>query len=89
MASTGAVWPSPAGRHRVRRASTTSPPTCSPGNTLGDIGHAIEPTARAAGYGLLAHHGGHGFGRTMHEAPHVPNEGKPGKGMKLWTVPPS
>jgi methionyl aminopeptidase len=56
-----------------------------PGNTLGDVGHAIETTARAAGYGLLAHHGGHGIGRTMHEAPHVPNEGTPGKGMKLRT----
>jgi methionyl aminopeptidase len=54
-----------------------------PGNTLGDVGHAIETTARAAGYGLLAHHGGHGIGRTMHEAPHVPNEGTPGRGMKL------
>jgi methionyl aminopeptidase len=54
-----------------------------PGNTLGDVGHAIETTARRAGYGLLAHHGGHGIGCTMHEDPHVPNEGKPGKGMKL------
>ena len=32
---------------------------------------------------MLAHHGGHGIGRTMHEDPHVPNEGRPGKGMKL------
>ncbi|MCW2517982.1 MAG: methionine aminopeptidase type [Mycobacterium sp.] len=54
-----------------------------PGNTLGDVGHAIATTARQAGYGMLADHGGHGIGRTMHEAPHVPNEGRPGKGMKL------
>ncbi|WP_396899285.1 type I methionyl aminopeptidase [Mycolicibacterium sp.] len=54
-----------------------------PGNTLGDIGHAIATTARNAGYGMLADHGGHGIGRTMHEAPHVPNEGRPGKGMRL------
>lgn len=54
-----------------------------PGNTLGDIGHAIATVAREAGYGLLADHGGHGIGRTMHEAPHVPNEGRRGKGMKL------
>jgi methionyl aminopeptidase len=54
-----------------------------PGNTLGDVGHAIATTARGAGYGLLAHHGGHGIGRAMHEDPHVPNEGKPGKGMRL------
>lgn len=54
-----------------------------PGNTLGDVGHAIETVARRAGYGMLAHHGGHGIGRTMHEAPHVPNEGRPGVGMRL------
>jgi methionyl aminopeptidase len=54
-----------------------------PGNTLGDIGHAIASSARRAGYGMLADHGGHGIGRTMHEDPHVPNEGRPGKGMRL------
>lgn len=54
-----------------------------PGNTLGDVGYAIASTARGAGYGLLADHGGHGIGRTMHEDPHVPNEGRPGKGMRL------
>ena len=54
-----------------------------PGNTLGDIGHAIASAARDAGYGLLADHGGHGIGRTMHEDPHVPNEGREGKGMPL------
>ncbi len=54
-----------------------------PGNTLGDVGHAIAAVARGGGYGLLAHHGGHGIGRTMHEDPHVPNEGSPGKGMRL------
>src|SRR5882757_641697 len=53
------------------------------GNTLGDVGYAIEKVARGAGYGMLADHGGHGIGRTMHEDPHVPNEGRRGKGMKL------
>jgi methionyl aminopeptidase len=54
-----------------------------PGNTLGDIGHAIASVAREAGYGLLAGHGGHGIGRAMHEAPHVPNVGQRGDGMRL------
>lgn len=54
-----------------------------PGNTLGDVGHAIATTARRAGYGMLADHGGHGIGRTMHEDPHVPNVGRRGKGMML------
>jgi len=53
------------------------------GNTMGHIGHAIEKEARRAGYGLLADHGGHGIGKAMHEEPPVPNEGRPGRGMKL------
>ena len=39
--------------------------------------------SRRAGYGLLADHGGHGIGRTMHAEPHVPNDGRPGRGIKL------
>ncbi|MDD7941273.1 type I methionyl aminopeptidase [Actinomycetospora lutea] len=54
-----------------------------PGARLGDLGAAISGVARAAGYGMLADHGGHGIGRAMHEPPHVPNEGRAGKGMKL------
>ena len=54
-----------------------------PGARLGDIAHAIGRVARAAGYGLMANHGGHGIGREMHEAPHVPNEGRPGRGLVL------
>ncbi|MDV7242998.1 MULTISPECIES: type I methionyl aminopeptidase [Rhodococcus] len=54
-----------------------------PGNRLGDIGAAIGLYARGAGYGMLADHGGHGIGRRMHEDPHVPNEGRAGKGLLL------
>jgi methionyl aminopeptidase len=54
-----------------------------PGARMGDIGAAVADVARARGYGLLADHGGHGIGRAMHEPPHVPNEGRAGKGLKL------
>ena len=54
-----------------------------PGGKLGDVGAAIGAVAREAGYGMLADHGGHGIGRAMHEAPHVPNEGRAGRGMRL------
>ena len=53
------------------------------GAKLGDIAHAIGQVARFGGYGLMADHGGHGIGRTMHEAPFVPNEGRPGRGLLL------
>lgn len=54
-----------------------------PGGRLGDISAAIGAVGRASGFGMLADHGGHGLGRTMHEAPHVPNEGRAGRGPKL------
>ena len=54
-----------------------------PGNRLGDIGHAIEARARPEGYGVVREYIGHGIGRQMHEAPNVPNYGRPGKGLKL------
>ena len=54
-----------------------------PGNRLGDIGHAIEATAKPHGYGVVREYIGHGIGRQMHEAPNVPNYGVPGKGLKL------
>lgn len=54
-----------------------------PGGRLGDIAAAIGAVGRASGFGMLADHGGHGIGRSMHEAPHVPNEGRAGRGLKL------
>ncbi|MGY0236773.1 type I methionyl aminopeptidase [Longispora urticae] len=54
-----------------------------PGNRLGDISHAVQRVARAAGYGQADGMGGHGIGWKMHEAPDVPNEGRPGRGMPL------
>ena len=67
----------------AERALAAGIAAARPGAHLGDVGHAIAAVARAAGYGLLADHGGHGVGRSMHEGPHVPNEGKAGRGMRL------
>ncbi|AVH94705.1 MULTISPECIES: type I methionyl aminopeptidase [Streptomyces] len=53
------------------------------GNRIGDVAHAIGRVCRAAGYGVPDGFGGHGIGRTMHEDPGVPNEGRPGRGMRL------
>ncbi|MFE6843249.1 type I methionyl aminopeptidase [Streptomyces sp. NPDC057686] len=54
-----------------------------PGNRIGDIAYAIGSLCRSAGYGVPDGFGGHGIGRSMHEDPGVPNEGRPGRGMKL------
>jgi methionyl aminopeptidase len=53
------------------------------GNRIGDISAAIAAVGRAGGCGINTDQGGHGVGRTMHEAPHVPNEGRAGRGVPL------
>lgn len=53
------------------------------GNTVGDIGHAVMTEAHRLGYTINDRFGGHGVGRTMHEAPFVPNHGTPGGGAVL------
>lgn len=54
-----------------------------PGATLGDIGHAVESYVLDRGCGLVRDYSGHGIGRHLHEAPHVPNYGRQGTGMTL------
>ena len=53
------------------------------GARIGDISAAIGAAGRAAGYGISTDFGGHGVGRTMHEDPHIPNNGRPGRGRVL------
>ncbi len=53
------------------------------GNRLGDISHAIGEVARAASLTVNMQFGGHGVGRTMHGDPHVPNDGRPARGLRL------
>ncbi len=53
------------------------------GNTLGDIGNAIESVIEASGAYVMDGLGGHGVGTEVHEEPFVYNFGEPGEGMKL------
>lgn len=54
------------------------------GGKVSDISHAIETYVRSQGaYGILEDFTGHGIGSAMHQAPDVPNFGKPGRGPKL------
>ena len=53
------------------------------GNRIGDISHASAEIAHADGYAINTDFGGHGVGRVMHGDPHVPNDGKPGRGYPL------
>jgi len=54
-----------------------------PGNTLGDIGHAIQQHAESHGYSVVRDYIGHGTGVQFHEPPDVRHFGEPGTGMKL------
>lgn len=53
-----------------------------PGNTVGDIGYAIESFNNKK-YGNVRELSGHGVGVAIHEDPYVPNYGKPGRGATL------
>lgn len=53
------------------------------GNKIGDVSHAVSTIARAEGLSINTDFGGHGVGREMHGDPHVPNDGKPGRGYPL------
>lgn len=54
-----------------------------PGNTLGDIGHAIQTLAERNGFSVVREFCGHGIGRKFHEDPQILHYGSPGMGMKL------
>ena len=50
---------------------------------LSDISHAVETIANEAGVTVIQEYGGHGIGRELHEEPHIPNHGAPGRGPRL------
>ncbi|HHW98044.1 MAG TPA: type I methionyl aminopeptidase [Firmicutes bacterium] len=54
-----------------------------PGGRLTDISHAIQSYVEAAGFSVVRDLVGHGIGRKLHEAPQVPNYGRPGRGTRL------
>lgn len=53
------------------------------GNTVGDIGYAIENDVRSHGFVVVEELGGHGVGYSPHEDPHITNYGTRGQGVKL------
>jgi methionyl aminopeptidase len=67
----------------TQRALQTGIAAAVVGGRVGDISAAIGAVGRAGGCGINTDQGGHGVGRTMHEAPHVPNEGRAGRGVPL------
>ncbi|WP_297492905.1 type I methionyl aminopeptidase [Acidocella sp.] len=54
-----------------------------PGNTFGDIGHAIQSYAEAQRFTVVRDFCGHGIGRKFHEAPNVLHFGRRGEGTMI------
>ncbi|MCI0707212.1 MAG: type I methionyl aminopeptidase [Ignavibacteriae bacterium] len=53
------------------------------GNTVNDIGYAVQRHVEANGFSVVRDLVGHGVGVKLHEEPSVPNYGEPGTGVKL------
>ncbi|WP_062294411.1 type I methionyl aminopeptidase [Demequina phytophila] len=67
----------------TERALAAGIAAAGPDVRLGDVSHAIGAVLTDAGYPINLEFGGHGVGSTMHQDPHVPNAGRPGRGYRL------
>lgn len=53
------------------------------GNTVGDVGSAVQEVVEANGFSVVREFVGHGIGTRLHEDPQVPNYGIRGQGPRL------
>jgi methionyl aminopeptidase len=67
----------------TERALSAGIAAARPGARIGDISSAIGAVLSEAEYPINTEFGGHGVGSTMHQDPHVPNSGRPGRGYRL------
>lgn len=67
----------------TREARAVGVAAARAGNTVGDIGFAIQEFVKPHGYGIVEELCGHGVGFAVHEEPFVPNTGKKGEGPRL------
>lgn len=67
----------------TQRALAAGIAAVRPGARIGDLSRAIGTVLRGAGYSVNLEFGGHGIGSTMHQDPHVANDGRPGRGYIL------
>jgi len=53
------------------------------GNSIGDVGAAVQEHVEANGFSVVREFVGHGIGTRLHEEPQIPNFGARGHGAKL------
>lgn len=78
--------PGPEARKIVRVAKKSLAKAVSmvkPGNTIGDVGWAIQKYAESHGCSVVREFVGHGVGFEFHEPPQVPHFGRRGEGIRL------
>jgi methionyl aminopeptidase len=69
----------------TKKALQSGIDACIPGNTLGDIGYAVQSVVESEGFSVVREYVGHGIGEEMHEPPQIPNYGTPGEGKRIKT----
>jgi methionyl aminopeptidase len=67
----------------TERALAAGIAAARPGAKVGDLSHAIGAVLTEAGYAVNTQFGGHGVGSTMHQDPHIANDGRAGRGYTL------
>lgn len=67
----------------TQRALDAAIAQARPGAKVGDLSFAIGSVLTAEGYKVNMEFGGHGIGSTMHQDPHVSNDGRQGRGYTL------
>lgn len=67
----------------TERALAAGIAAARPGARIGDLSHAIGTVLHDAGYPINLEFGGHGIGSTMHQDPHIANDGRPARGYTL------
>lgn len=68
----------------TREALSQGIAKCRQGNTIGDIGHAVQSYVEKNGYSVVRDLVGHGIGEKLHDEPHnIAMYGKPKTGMHL------
>jgi len=53
------------------------------GNSVGDVGAAVQEFVEANGFSIVREFVGHGIGTRLHEEPQIPNYGSRGHGARL------
>ncbi|UZX04623.1 type I methionyl aminopeptidase [Arthrobacter sp. CDRTa11] len=78
--------PAPVDRHMIEtteKALVAGIHAAQSGARIGDISFAIGSVLEAARFQVNKEFGGHGVGSTMHQDPHIPNTGIPGRGYVI------